>query len=94
MQNQDSDETVAALKNAEPVPHEIDEPHQQLLAFAKQLTVAPSETSDADIQRLRSAGWNDFQIAEAVYVISLFAMFNRIADAFGLIGEGFLSGDP
>ena len=89
MQNQDSIETVNALKNADDEVGELDEAHRELLAFARQLTIAPAETSDQDVQRLRSAGWQDNQIAEAVYVISLFAMFNRMADAFGLIGEDF-----
>ena len=89
MQNQDSVETVNALKNADDDPGEFDEPHRELLAFAKQLTIDPAETSDDDVQRLRTVGWSDNQIAEAVYVISMFAMFNRMADAFGLVSEDF-----
>jgi len=42
------------------------------------------EAAPADVQRLRDVGWTDPQIAEAVYITGLFAMFNRVADAFGL----------
>lgn len=89
MQKQDSDETVAALENAKHEEAEVDESHRELLAFAKQLTITPAQTSDADVEQLRAVGWTDDQIAEAVYVISLFAMFNRMADAFGIIAEDF-----
>ncbi len=37
-----------------------------------------------DAQTLREQGWNEAQIAEAVYVIAMFAFFNRVADAFGI----------
>lgn len=40
--------------------------------------------SDDDAQDLREQGWTEPQIAEAVYVIALFAFFNRVADAFGI----------
>jgi hypothetical protein len=34
------------------------------------------------VEDLREAGWNDPQIAEAVYIGSFFNMMVRIADAF------------
>jgi alkylhydroperoxidase family enzyme len=36
------------------------------------------------VQILRDNGWSDSQVAEAIYVIALFAFFNRVANAFGL----------
>lgn len=47
------------------------------------------KTTDEDIERLRSHGWTDAQIAEAVYVTALFAFFNRVADAFGIVSQGY-----
>ena len=55
-----------------------------LLDFAKLLTEAAYKTTAADVQKLRDAGWSDEQIAEAVYVVAMFAFFNRVSDAFGL----------
>ena len=49
-------------------------------------------TTDDDVDRLRSLGWTDPEIAECVYVAALFAFFNRVADAFGLVDPGFLDG--
>ena len=36
-------------------------------------------------------GWSEDQIAEAVYVIAMFAFFNRVADAFGVPSQDYLS---
>ena len=55
-----------------------------LLEFTEVLTRTPQLMSDGHAKRLRDAGWSDPQIAEAVYIISLFAFFNRVANAFGL----------
>ncbi|PYX23747.1 MAG: peroxidase, partial [Acidobacteria bacterium] len=40
---------------------------------------------------LRDAGWSEDQIAEAVYVTAMFAFFNRVADAFGVPSQDYLS---
>ena len=62
----------------------VDEPEQALLEFVKLLTQHAHRATDEDVQRLRDVGWDDDQIAEAVFVTGLFAWFNRVADAFGL----------
>ena len=60
-----------------------------LLDFTQILTEHPAAVSDDDVARLRQFGWTDPQIAEAVYIISLFAFFNRVADAFGLTDPNY-----
>lgn len=55
-----------------------------LLEYVKALTLSPSEVRDAHVERLRRAGWTDEQIFEASFTTSLFAFFNRMADAYGL----------
>jgi alkylhydroperoxidase family enzyme len=60
-----------------------------LLKYAEKLTLHAHQLTAADSQHLRDIGWNDQQIAETVYVVSLFAMFNRVADAFGLSDPGY-----
>lgn len=55
-----------------------------LLEYARKLTLDPAKMTADDAQILRDQGWTEPQIAEAVYVISLFAFFNRVADAFGI----------
>lgn len=77
-------ETAAALEQGEIDPAGLTEAETALLGFAKILTETPAQTTDSDVEKLRQAGYDDSQIAEAVYVISMFAFFNRVADAFGL----------
>ena len=62
----------------------IDERERALMRFVELLTRHAWKTTEADVQRLREVGFNDEQIAEAVYITALFAFFNRVADAFGL----------
>jgi len=63
---------------------ELSAAERALLEFAKLVTEAAYKTKASDVQKLRDCGWSDEQIAEAVYVIAMFAFFNRVADAFGL----------
>jgi len=44
-----------------------------------------------DVNQLLQAGWSEVQIAEVVHVTSLFATFNRVANAFGLGSQGLLA---
>ena len=55
------------------------------------VTKAAYKTTAADVQKLRDAGWREEQIAEAVYVTAMFAFFNRVADAFGVPSQDYLS---
>ena len=62
-----------------------------LLDYAEKVTRAASRTTHDDVQKLRDAGWSEDQIAEAVYVTAMFAFFNRVADAFGVPSQDYLS---
>jgi len=59
--------------------------------YVKLVTEGAYRTTSADVDRLRSAGWKEEQIAEAVYVTALFAFFNRVADAFGVPSQNYLA---
>jgi alkylhydroperoxidase family enzyme len=60
------------------------------LDYAKLITDAAYRSTAEDVEKLRSAGWKEEQIAEAVYVTALFAFFNRVADAFGVPSQNYL----
>jgi uncharacterized peroxidase-related enzyme len=62
----------------------ITDEQRALLGFARKVTNDSRDITPADIEALRTAGWSDLQIAEAIHVTALFASFNRIANAFGL----------
>jgi len=64
---------------------------QALLDYAELITRAADRSTAEDVQKLRHAGWNEDQISEAVYIIALFAFFNRVADAFGVPSQDYLT---
>jgi alkylhydroperoxidase family enzyme len=87
---QDGDPAVIAALEAGDLPAApVPAKDRTLLEFVEVVTRHAHRASDADTERLRSAGWTDPQIAEAVYITALFAFFNRVADAFGLEDPGY-----
>ena len=58
--------------------------------YARLITEAAYRSSIDDVQRLRDQGWSEDQISEAVYIIAMFAFFNRVADAFGVPPQHYL----
>jgi alkylhydroperoxidase family enzyme len=59
--------------------------------YVKLITDAAYRSTPEDVEKLRAAGWKEEQIAEAVYITALFAFFNRVADAFGVPAQNYLS---
>ncbi len=62
-----------------------------MLDYVQLITEAAYRSTGEDVEKLRAAGWNEDQIAEAVYIIAMFAFFNRVADAFGVPPQNYLS---
>jgi alkylhydroperoxidase family enzyme len=62
----------------------LPERERVLLEYVKVLTLEPAKVTDQHVERMRKAGWTDDQIAEASFNSSLFAFFNRMAEAYGL----------
>ena len=58
--------------------------------YTKLITEAAPRSTGDDVVILRSHGWSEDQIAEAVYIIAMFAFFNRVADAFGIPPQHYL----
>ena len=58
--------------------------------YARIITEAASRSTPDDVQNLRDHGWSEDQISEAVYIIAMFAFFNRVADAFGVPAQHYL----
>ncbi len=59
--------------------------------YVKLITDAAYRSTAEDVEKLRAHGWKEEQIAEAVYIAALFAFFNRVADAFGITSQNYLS---
>jgi alkylhydroperoxidase family enzyme len=62
----------------------VGEKNRALLKFVEKLTLKPVQLRDTDAQLARDAGWTDEELFEASFITSLFAFFNRMADAYGL----------
>jgi uncharacterized peroxidase-related enzyme len=62
-----------------------------LMQYAELITKAAYRSTVEDVVKLRDHGWTEDQITEAVYVIAMFAFFNRVADAFGVPPQNYLS---
>ncbi len=58
--------------------------------YTKLITEAAPRSTAEDVQKLRDHGWSEDQISEAVYIIAMFAFFNRVADAFGVPPQHYL----
>lgn len=58
-----------------------------LCDLAVQMTRAPASVTAGDVDALRTLGWTDAAISDAVQVISYFNYINRVADAVGIEDE-------
>jgi alkylhydroperoxidase family enzyme len=61
------------------------------MEYVKLITEAAYRSTAEDVEQLRQTGWTEDQIAEAVYITAMFAFFNRVADAFGVPAQNYLS---
>jgi len=82
------------LSHADLAAVPLSEPGRGLLEFVALVTKHAYRTTDTDVDHLRTLGWTDPQIAEAVYITALFAFFNRVADAFGLEDPDYFDNPP
>ncbi len=85
-----SNKTVNALLAGAVDEAELSPAERALLRYVKIITEAAYRSTPEDTQKLRDAGWEEEQIAETVYVVALFSMFNRIANAFGVPPQNYL----
>ena len=60
------------------------------MEYTRIITEAAPRSTPEDVQNLCDLGWSEDQISEAVYIIAMFAFFNRVADAFGIAPQGYL----
>jgi alkylhydroperoxidase family enzyme len=51
------------------------------------LTHEPASVSEADVEGLRSQGWSDAGVHDAIQVIAFFNYINRVAEGVGIERE-------
>lgn len=64
-----------------------------MLDYAIKLTLTPAAMSEADVESLRRAGFDDGAIHDIVQVTGLFNLYDRLADGLGLDPEPEWSSD-
>lgn len=69
----------------------LTEAERVLLQYVELITNGAYRSTAEDVEKLRKHGWTEEQISEAVYVTALFAFFNRVADAFGVPSQDYLT---
>jgi uncharacterized peroxidase-related enzyme len=69
---------------------ELSPPDQALCAFAEKLTLDQHSMTRADVDTLRTFGFEDRAIHDAAQVIGYFNYITRIADALGVDLEDFV----
>jgi alkylhydroperoxidase family enzyme len=96
LQGEEHSQAAAAIREGDLDKAEITPAERQLLEFVETLTRHAYKITDEQVQGLRDAGWNDAQIAEAVYDGALFNLFVRLADAFDIYPPAFMDpgGEP
>jgi uncharacterized peroxidase-related enzyme len=86
-----ADDVVAAVGRGDIERAPITDAERALLRFARLLTLESYRNTAGEVQKLRDAGWSEPQIAEAVYIVAMFAFFNRVANGFGLDDPGYFA---
>jgi uncharacterized peroxidase-related enzyme len=71
----------------------LDGPTLGLLAFAEKLTDECAAVTRADIDQLRSHGFDDAGISSCVQVVAYFNYINRIAEGLGVAAEDWIEPD-
>lgn len=69
---------------------ELDHADLALCEFAAKLTHHQHDVSHGDLDILRSHGWSDRAIHDAVQVIGYFNYITRVADGLGVEPEAFI----
>ena len=62
---------------------ELEPAERAMLDFAVKLTVASSECTEDDVERLREAGWSDEDVFDIAQVAAMFNFTNRLASGLG-----------
>ena len=71
----------------------LDPATQALLDYTEKLTFKPATVGAAEIQTLRSHGFDDKAISSCVQVIAYFNYINRIAEGLGVPEESWIAED-
>jgi len=55
-----------------------------VLTYVAKLTTQPTSVTQADVQRILDAGWDEGAVSFAAFVAGVYAMMNRVVDGHGI----------
>jgi uncharacterized peroxidase-related enzyme len=84
-----NDETLVAQIEADYTQANLDPADRAMLDYAAKLTRAPASVSEADVQALREAGFDDRAILDIAQITAYFAFVTRLADGLGVTLEDY-----
>lgn len=79
-----ADHEFVSTIQEDPLSADLGPRNQELVQFAVDLTRDPSSIDEGDIDKLRSVGWSEQHIHDAILVISFFNYVNRFVEATGI----------
>lgn len=80
----EQNDLIATLSEASGDLRRLEDAERALIGYADKLTRAPAAVTSADVEALRSAGFDDRGIHDACAIVAYFAFVNRIADGLGV----------
>lgn len=63
---------------------DVDDTMKPVLAYVQKLTLTPSRITQADVDAVFAAGWNDQAFHHATSICGLFNYYNRILEGYGI----------
>ena len=78
------DAELAAALRRDHREADLSEQDRAMLDFAVKLTEQPARMSEADVQALRDAGFDDRAVLQITMIAGFFNYINRVADALGV----------
>ena len=84
-----NDETLVAQIKEDYTRANLDPADRAMLDYAAKLTRTPAAVSEADVQALREAGFNDRAILDIAQITAYFAFVTRLADGLGVTLEDY-----
>jgi uncharacterized peroxidase-related enzyme len=82
-----NDETLVAHIKADYTQANLSPTDRAMLDYAAKLTRTPAAVSEADVQALRKAGFDDRAILDIAQITAYFAFVTRLADGLGVTLE-------
>lgn len=68
----------------------LEDKMKPIFHYLRKLTLAPSKLVQADVDKVRAAGWSEEALHQAILVGCLFNFYNRLLDGHGIKGNAYI----